>query len=81
MIMQYLKNLLSKHEKPNQKEVVPVFHITETLTPKSDFEVTELSYEEYVRFTNQERRHASRAVVYDRRNLSGARSHNHQMHA
>lgn len=51
---------------------VPVFKITETAAVKADFEVTELSYEEYVKFNSQERRHVSRPVSYDRRKPTGA---------
>lgn len=45
------------HKKPKQvKESVPTFNITETQSAKSDFEVTELSYEEYLNFPSKERR-------------------------
>ncbi len=51
---------------------VPVFKITESPAVKSDFEVTELTYEEYVEFSSPERRHVSRPVSYDRRKPTGA---------
>lgn len=38
------------------KDVEPKFSITETESPKIDFEVTEISLEEYARFPTKERR-------------------------
>jgi len=40
----------------NTKENVPTFNIIETSYNKVDFEVTELSYEEYAKFPAKERR-------------------------
>lgn len=49
------------NKKPKQvKEDVPIFNITETHSAKSDFEVTELSYEEYLNFPSKERRLSQR---------------------
>lgn len=70
MIIELLKKILPKKNVVEQT-TKPVFQITETILDKSDFEITELSYDEYVKYGAQERRHTSRAVVYDRRNLSG----------
>jgi hypothetical protein len=38
------------------KESVPTFNIKETEYRKVDFEITEISYEEYLDFPSQERR-------------------------
>jgi hypothetical protein len=44
-------------KKPKQvKESVPTFSIKETEYRKVDFEITEISYEEYLGFPSQERR-------------------------
>lgn len=56
---------------PQKSEVpesdYPRFTITENNMQKSDFEVTELSYEEYA---NYERRRTSKIVVHNRRNTT-----------
>jgi len=67
MIIQFLKSFLSKRE-DTQKPVAPAFNITENAPLKSDFEVTELSYEEYVRIMGQDRRQATTYVSHERRN-------------
>jgi len=63
----FSKRLIQKVIEPG----VPVFKITQTELIKSDFEVTELSYEEYAKFTSNERRYITHPVVYDRRNQTG----------
>lgn len=70
-----MRNFLSSIFSSKPKAIdtgVPVFKITEAPAVKSDFEVTELSYEEYVKFSSPERRHVSRPVSYDRREPTGA---------
>jgi hypothetical protein len=72
MIKEFLSTMFFK--KTNEKIVessVPVFKITQAELIKSDFEVTELSYEEYAKFTSNERRNMARPIVYDRRNPTG----------
>lgn len=69
MIKQFFNALLSKKDSVNESEV-PVFKITENAPVKSDFEVTELSYEEYVRIVGQDRRQATTYVSHERRNLA-----------
>lgn len=67
MIKQFFKSLISNQEE-TQELVKPVFNITENVALKSDFEVTELSYEEYVRMIKQDRRQATSRVSHERRN-------------
>lgn len=83
MIKQLLESILLKKAKKNKvsKEDMPAFKITENGPVKSDFEVTELSYEEYVKFASSERRHQPQPVVYDRRNPSGAHRTSNEIHA
>lgn len=69
MIKQFFNSLLSKKESADES-AVPVFNITENAPVKSDFEVTELSYEEYVRIIGQDRRQATTYVSHERRNLA-----------
>ncbi|PKO47975.1 MAG: hypothetical protein CVU29_00930 [Betaproteobacteria bacterium HGW-Betaproteobacteria-22] len=79
-----LKNLLESIFFKKTKAVVPEtpkFKITENKPVKSDFEVTELSYEEYVKFASSERRHTAHSVVYDRRKPTGAHQANQHSHA
>lgn len=80
MIKQLLESIFLKKPKV-AKEDVPVFKITENLPVKSDFEVTELSYEEYVKFASSERRHQPQPVVYDRRNPTGVHHTSNEIHA
>jgi len=71
MISELFKSFFSKKDEI-QKPVAPVFNITENAPLKSDFEVTELSYEEYVRIIGQDRRQATTYVSHERRNAAGA---------
>jgi hypothetical protein len=49
------------YKKPKQvKENVPTFNITETRHPEIDFEVSEISYEEYQNAITKERRLTTR---------------------
>ncbi|MDP3087163.1 MAG: hypothetical protein Q8M99_03070 [Methylotenera sp.] len=72
MVKKILNTIFSK--KINQKAVassVPVFKITQPELIESDFEVSEISYAEYAKFENDERRQITRPVVYDQRNPTG----------
>ncbi len=71
MIIQFFKSFLSKKNEA-EKPAAPVFNITESVPLKSDFEVTELSYEEYVRIVGQDRRQATTYVSHDRRSGSSS---------
>lgn len=55
----------STHSESHQS--APVFKITENPTKKSDFEVTELSYEEYARFLSQDRKKSTQPTFEERR--------------
>lgn len=80
MLKDLLESIFLRKSKVVASET-PKFKITENSPVKSDFEVTELSYEEYVKFASAERRHTAQSVVYDRRNPTGAHHSNHHSHA
>jgi hypothetical protein len=72
VVKEFLNAVFTK--KPIKKVIepsVPAFKITQTELIKSDFEVSEISYEEYAKFKSNERRYTARPVVYDRRNPTG----------
>lgn len=71
MIKNLFNAIFNKKTAQTIEPSVPVFKITENAPTKADFEVTELSYEEYTKFLSNERRRASHPVVYDRRNPTG----------
>lgn len=66
MIKQFLNSIFSKEPKATQADV-PSFKITKDEPVKTDFEVTELSYEEYAQFVNQDRRKATTYSSHERR--------------
>jgi len=71
MVKQLFNSIFAKKNEA-QKPSVPAFTITENGPLKTDFEVSELSYEEYVKFVNEERRKSTRYVNQERRsNPSG----------
>ncbi len=62
MIKKFFNSILSqKVEQEKEKENVPTFTITIAPPEKADFEVAELSFEEYTMFVNQDRRKTARA--------------------
>ncbi|OGV78300.1 MAG: hypothetical protein A3I83_00310 [Methylotenera sp. RIFCSPLOWO2_02_FULL_45_14] len=71
MVKQLFNSIFAKKNEA-QKPSVPAFTITENGPLKADFEVSELSYEEYVKFVNEERRKLTRYVNQERRNSAGA---------
>ncbi len=73
MIKTLFSSLFSKKNK-TEKTVSPAFNIAENVPLKADFEVSELSYEEYVRIMGQDRRQATTYVSHDRRKNSAAKT-------
>ncbi len=71
MIKQLFDSIFSKKNEA-RKPATPTFKITENGPMKSDFEVTELSYEEYTKIMSQDKRQATSYVSHDRRNRAGA---------
>lgn len=71
MVKQFFNSVFAKKNEA-QKPSVPAFTIIENGPLKADFEVSELSYEEYVKFVNEERRKLTRYVNQERRNSAGA---------
>ncbi|MDO9150550.1 MAG: hypothetical protein Q7U33_04145 [Methylotenera sp.] len=68
MIKKFLNNVFfRKHQAANTTPVNPEFISTHNSHSKSDFEVTELSYDEYVEYAGPERRVNSAQVDADRR--------------
>jgi len=68
MIKKLLKHVFfRKHQSANTPQVNPEFIATHNSHSKSDFEVTELSYDEYVEYAGPERRMAMTEVDEDRR--------------
>ncbi|MDP3745177.1 MAG: hypothetical protein Q8Q76_12695 [Methylotenera sp.] len=70
MIKQLFNSIFAKKseaKKPN----APAFTITENGPLKADFEVTELSYEEYAKFITEDRRKSTGYVNQERRNRAG----------
>lgn len=55
MIKQLFNSIFAKKSEA-KKQNAPAFTITENGPLIADFEVTELSYEEYAKFTTEERR-------------------------
>lgn len=74
MIKQFLKSIFSKNTKAAKPDV-PSFNITKDEPVKTDFEVTELSYEEYAKIVCQDRRQATTYVNHERRGQTMANSH------
>jgi hypothetical protein len=67
MIKKFLKNVFfRKHQTANTPPVNSGFITTHNSHSKSDFEVTELSYDEYVEYAGPERR-VTMAEVYEER--------------
>lgn len=69
MLKEFFRSLFSKKNK-SEKLVPPAFNVAESAPHKADFEVSELSYEEYVRVMGQDRRQATTYVSHDRRKNS-----------
>lgn len=68
MIKKFLKGVFfRKHQTANTPDVAPDFISTHNSHSKSDFEVTELSYDEYVEYAGPERRMVMTEVHEDRR--------------
>ncbi|WP_036301964.1 hypothetical protein [Methylotenera sp. L2L1] len=68
MIKKFLKHVFFRnHQAANTPPVNPELIITHNSHSKSDFEVTELSYDEYVEYAGPERRMATAQVDEDRR--------------
>ena len=70
MIKQFLKSMFfRKHQTANKPVVEPEFISTHNSHSKSDFEVTELSYDEYVEYAGPERRMLISEVHEERRRV------------
>lgn len=70
MLKQFFTALFSKKTKQvkeKEKESVPTFSIKECPPAISDFVVTELSFEEFTKYKNQERRKTKIFMIRDRR--------------
>lgn len=68
MIKQFLKSMFfRKHQTADKSTLNPEFISTHNSHSKSDFEVTELSYDEYVEYAGPERRVAMSEVHEERR--------------
>lgn len=70
MIKQFFNSVFAKKNEA-QKPSVPAFTITENGPIKADFEVTELSYEEYAKIVTEDRRKSTSYVNHERRNRAG----------
>lgn len=70
MIKQLFNSIFAKKIE-TQKPSVPTFNITENGPLKTDFEVTELSYEEYAKFVTEDRRKSTGRINNERRNSTG----------
>ena len=70
MIKQFFNAIFAKKSEVQQPNV-PTFNITENGPIKADFEVTELSYEEYAKFVTEDRRKSIKYVNQERRSRSG----------
>lgn len=73
MIKEFFRSLFSRKSTP-EKAVPPTFNVAENVPLKADFEVSELSYEEYVRVMGQDRRQATTYVSHDRRKNSAGKT-------
>lgn len=60
-------NAISLKNSEMPESGVPNFTITENKSPRTDFEVLEISHDEYARYQSNERRREFKVVVYDRR--------------
>jgi hypothetical protein len=70
MIKKLFNSIFAKHSEIQQPSA-PAFTITENGPLKADFEVTELSYEEYAKFVTEDRRKSTSYVNHERRNRAG----------
>ncbi|NOT14712.1 MAG: hypothetical protein HOP21_03860 [Methylotenera sp.] len=64
-----LFNKILANTSAHVEEATPAFKITENPNKKSDFEVTELSYEEYARFLSQDRQKTTKPSFEERRKV------------
>lgn len=74
MIKQFFSNIFSKKTEAT-KPSEPNFNITQDEPLKTDFEVTELTYEEYAKIVTQERRKATTYINHERRGRSPSPAH------